>query len=389
MQVAESLLYRGRETKLRILCTREIQRTIKDSVHKLLRDLIEKHKYIDYEVLNDSIINKVTGTEFIFKGLRLNVNEIKSTEGIDVAWCEEAQSVTMESLDVLIPTVRKKSSKIIFTFNRFAELDPVYVKFILNEMPKTYSLKINSDVLEKYGLLTEKIKADREYDRINNPSSFSHIWEGEPINQDDNAAISRDEILKAMRREVDDTGQIEVGVDVARMGNDRTTFWKRKGLQVYTPTIYTKMRIPDLADKLEEFVERNKQVPIKIDDTGVGGGLTDEMMRRQYNVIAVNFGSKAINADKYINIISEGWFYLKNLIPQLSLPENSDLLMELSTRRYKVDIRGRWCIESKDDYKKRGYRSPDLADGLILCVLEVEEDVVGYEPFDIGYRDKI
>src|SRR5687768_8989046 len=80
--VARSLLLRGRQSRIRILCTRELQKSIKDSVHKLLSDLIEQYGFTDYLVLKDSITNRITGTEFIFLGIRHNVSEIKSTEGI-------------------------------------------------------------------------------------------------------------------------------------------------------------------------------------------------------------------------------------------------------------------------------------------------------------------
>jgi phage terminase large subunit len=124
MHVAEVLLIRGSQSKLRILCTREIQKTIKDSVHKLLADLISEHGYTDYEVTDKAIRNKRTGTEFIFSGLKHNVNEIKSMEGVDIAWCEEAQSLSEQSLKVLAPTIRKEGSQLIFTFNRVNELRP-------------------------------------------------------------------------------------------------------------------------------------------------------------------------------------------------------------------------------------------------------------------------
>ena len=78
--VARALLIRGRQKKLRILCTREIQKTIKDSVHKLLKDIIEEYGMAEYRVTDDGIMNMLNGTEFIFKGLRHNITEIKSTE---------------------------------------------------------------------------------------------------------------------------------------------------------------------------------------------------------------------------------------------------------------------------------------------------------------------
>ena len=94
--VALALLIQGCSERLRMLCTREIQNTIKDSVHKLLSDQIENHKIPGYLVTQDSIRNKKTRSEFFFKGLKHNFDTIKSFEGIDICWVEEAQSVSME-----------------------------------------------------------------------------------------------------------------------------------------------------------------------------------------------------------------------------------------------------------------------------------------------------
>ena len=165
--VALALLLRGRQEKLRILCTREIQNTIKDSVHKLLKDLIDKFSFHDYRVTNDSLINAITGTEFFFKGLKRNVTEIKSMEGVDICWVEEGQSITNQSLDILTPTIRKEGSQIIITFNRFTELDPVYVRYVLNKPPKTFVASVNYDQLEKANLLTDVIKQEIYFDKAN------------------------------------------------------------------------------------------------------------------------------------------------------------------------------------------------------------------------------
>lgn len=363
--VALSLLMRGREKKIRILCTREIQKTIKDSVHKLLSDIIEKHDLSDYTITNDSIRNS-NGTEFIFRGLRQNINEIKSTEGIDVCWVEEAQSVSNQSLDVLTPTIRKPGSQIIFTFNRFTELDPVFVKFVMGRPQGCYVAKVNYDALERVDLLPDVIKMEIEADKAN-PAIYAHKWLGEPLQQDDFAVIPRERIMEAMQRSIVPEGSIEVGVDVARMGDDRIVFWMVHGLKTLKYQTYNKKKIPETCDLLEQFIEYEKGYELKIDDTGVGGGVTDEMQRRGYRVRPINFGSKAMEEQKYQNLISEAWFYLLENIDEIQLPMDQDLLMELSTRKWKQDNKGRNCIESKAEYKKRGYRSPDLADACILA----------------------
>lgn len=364
--VARALLIRGHAKKLRILCTRELQKSIKDSVHKLLSDLIDEYGLDDYEVLKDSITHKRTGTEFIFLGLRLNVTEIKSLEGIDLCWVEEAQAITEASMEILTPTIRKPGSQIIWTFNRVNELDPVYVKYVMNAPPKTYSCKVGFEIAERENWFPDVLKLEMEGDRAN-PMLFAHKWLGEPLGQAEMSIIARDAIMEAMRREIDDDGAVEIGVDVARMGNDRTVFWKRKGLKTLDMKVYSKLRTTQICDLLEEFAGNDKTVLLKVDDTGVGGGVTDEMMKREYNVMPINFGGEPVDKDKYGNWISEAWFYMAEIMPTIQLPFDSDLLMELSTRQWKQDTRGRRNVESKTEYKKRGFRSPDLADACIIA----------------------
>jgi phage terminase large subunit len=364
--VARALLIQGRAKQLRILCTRELQKSIKDSVHKLLADLIAEYNFTDYEIWKDRIVNKITGSEFIFLGIKHNTIEIKSTEGIDRCWVEEAQSITEESLNILTPTIRKEGSQIIFTFNRVTELDPVYVKYVMNKPDKCYVANVNYDVLEKLKWLPDVSKLEIEADK-SNKSLFAHKWLGEPLSQQERSIIDRDSILDAMNREVQDDGQIIIGADIARMGNDRTVLFKRKGMKVIDYKIFSKLRTTQVCDMLENFAGYDKSIEIKIDDTGVGGGVTDEMLKRQYSIVPINFGSKAKDDDKYPNLISEAWFEIADIINQIQLPYNSDLLMELSTRQWKQDSRGKRAVESKGDYKKRGFRSPDIADACIIC----------------------
>lgn len=364
--VALALILRGRQSRLRILCTRELQNTIGDSVHKELRDIIDQYGLNDYEVTDKAIRNRLTGTEFIFAGLRHNATEIKSMSGVDIAWVEEAASISEASLKLLAPTIRKPGSQLIFTFNRMNELDPVYVRYVMNIPAKTYVRQVNYDVLERAGLLPDTLKLELEADR-RDPDTFAHVWLGEPLAQAERAIIPRKAVLQAMQRTVDEEGAIEVGCDVARMGRDRITMYKRKGLKVIAQKIYSKLRTTETCDRLEEFVGYDKSVLLKIDDTGVGGGVTDEMLVRGYRVMPINFGSAAQDPDRYPNLISEAWFYLASIIDTVELPMDPELLMELSNRQWKMDTKGRRGVESKDDYKKRGYRSPDKADGIILC----------------------
>ena len=116
--VAAYLILRAIQGKTRILCAREVQMSIADSVHKLLSDTIVRMRLEKFFKIQTRSIVCVNGSEFIFKGLWNNSNDIKSTEGIDICWVEEAQAISSQSLELLTPTIRKENSQIIFTYKQ-------------------------------------------------------------------------------------------------------------------------------------------------------------------------------------------------------------------------------------------------------------------------------
>lgn len=367
--VARFLLLTARSRRVRIACLRQFQKNIADSSYQLLIDLIQQYGFSEFVWTNDTITNTNTGSTFIFKGLDRNVETtIKSLEGIDIAWIDEAQTITLKSIRILNPTIRKPGSKIIWTLNRLTDIDPVISYFITNPPRKdVWHLEVDYRIAQKNGWLSNEILYEIEQARINHPEDYAHDYLGKALAISDKNIIQTAQVIEAMGREVDDEGVIEVGVDVARLGGDRTVFVKRKGLKEIGRASFTKKRTTEVCDLLVNFIGADKDVLIKIDDTGVGGGVTDEMIARGYNVIPINFGAKASNSDKYPNLISEAWFYLQSIIDQISIANDKDLLVELSNREWKMDSKGRRGVESKDDYKKRGFRSPDLADATILC----------------------
>jgi len=186
--VADYLLTRASQEKLRILCTREQQNSIKDSVYKLLCDRIHALGLDAYFIIQKEGIYSVTGSEFIFKGLRHNINEIKSTEGIDICWVEEANKVSEESWKVLIPTIRKENSEIIVTFNPELKTDPAYQRFILNTPPDT--------AIEETGYadnvyFPEVLRREMEWCKKTDPDAYEHIWLGK-LKGYSNALIFKD-----------------------------------------------------------------------------------------------------------------------------------------------------------------------------------------------------
>ena len=178
--VARFLLIRARQTKTRVGCFREFQSSIADSSFQLLADLIKLYELNDFELTKNSIINTVNGSDFIFKGLWNNEQSIKSTEGIDIAWVEEAQTVSEKSLEVLTPTVRKDGSQIIYTYNRLLEEDPVHQRVVLEGRPNSLIINVNYDIAIKYGWMPSVILQEIEDDKTKRPGLYKHKWLGEP-----------------------------------------------------------------------------------------------------------------------------------------------------------------------------------------------------------------
>lgn len=178
--IARYLLIRAREKKVRVACFREFQNSITESSHQLLTDLIIKYKLTDFVITNNAIVNSINGSDFLFKGLWGNEQSIKSIEGIDIAWVEEAQTVSEKSIEVLTPTVRKPGSKIIYTYNRLLEDDPVHNRLVIEGRPNTLVLNINYDTALKYGWMEEVLRLEMEDDKAKRPAKYKHKWLGEP-----------------------------------------------------------------------------------------------------------------------------------------------------------------------------------------------------------------
>lgn len=178
--VARFLLIRARMQKTRVACFREFQNSIADSSYQLLVDLIKQYDLTDFETTNNSIINKLNGSDFLFKGLWNNEQSIKSIEGIDIAWVEEAQTVSSRSLEVLTPTVRKDGSQIIYTYNRLLEEDPVHNRLVIQGRPNTIIINVNYDIAIKYKMMPDVILKEIEDDKAKRPALYRHKWLGEP-----------------------------------------------------------------------------------------------------------------------------------------------------------------------------------------------------------------
>ena len=175
-QVARLLLVRAYQRKTRILCVREFQNSIADSVHRLLCDQIALLGLSDFFSITNNSIKSACGSEFIFKGLVRSIHEIKSLEGVDICWFEEAQRGSKLSWEILGPTIRKNGSEIWVTFNPDEESDPTYQKFVIDPPPDAKVILVN---YYDNPWLPETLRLEMEYCRAANSDDYRHIWLGE------------------------------------------------------------------------------------------------------------------------------------------------------------------------------------------------------------------
>jgi phage terminase large subunit len=174
--VATALLLRAAEKPLRVLCAREIQKSIRDSVKRLLDDEITRLGLGGFYTSLETEIRGANGSLFIFAGLRSNVDSVKSMEGIDVCWVEEAQTVSQGSLDTLIPTIRAPGSQIIFTWNPKAASDPVDAMFRGETAPPgTVCREVN---WQDNPWFPSVLAQEKDYDQKRDPGRYAHVWEG-------------------------------------------------------------------------------------------------------------------------------------------------------------------------------------------------------------------
>jgi phage terminase large subunit len=211
---AAALLIMGVQRPIRVLCARETMQSMRDSVHRTLSDAINRMGMGAHYTVQQATITGQNGTEFIFAGLLHNVANIKSAEGIDVVWVEEAQTVSDESWNTLIPTIRKDGSEIWVGFNPRLATDPTYKRFVVDPPASAVVRKVNP---EDNPWFPEVLRIEMEEDKRRDYAKYLHIWMGECTTAIE-GAVYGDEMAKALNE-----GRItRVSIDPMRAVD---TFW--------------------------------------------------------------------------------------------------------------------------------------------------------------------
>lgn len=173
--IARAMLIKGAKETKRILCAREFQTSLKDSVHKLLCDQIIALGLESFYDVTQATIRGKNGTEFNFVGLKNNVANVKSYEGVDICWVEEAQSVSRSSWNTLVPTIRKQDSEIWVSFNPELETDETFQRFVVHTPENAVVTKINWNDNPWF---PETLKEEKDSLKQRDFNSYQNVWEG-------------------------------------------------------------------------------------------------------------------------------------------------------------------------------------------------------------------
>ncbi len=379
---ADALLIKATAKKTLIACVREVQNSIKDSVYKLIVDRITFYNLKQYKIYEDKIINTNNNSKFIFKGiLEHNAQNIKSLEGVDICWIEEAQKISAKAWQILNPTIRKNNSQIWISMNREEENDPIFKVLNTNPDEQTIIRKVNfydNPYCPKSMIqLANKMKVD-------DFEEYLHVWEGEPKLISNNHLISRKDVYKAIEQNVviiPGTAPLIIGLDVARFGDDKTAFCFRQGRKVIEFKTFAKLDVVQVANLAANFIKEYNPIKMCIDIGGLGAGVYDVLLANGFGdiIVPINFGSKADNIERYVNKRAEMWARINDwLLSQLpvDLPKFDGLVEDLTTPLKMFDNLGRLQLEPKTDIKKRIGRSTDVADALALSFAILHEEAL-------------
>ena len=320
--VAEYCLFRAYQSKIKVLCTRELQNSIADSVYSLLKNKITDMKLdFFFTVYKDRIVGN-NGSEFIFKGIHNNVSEIKSMENISIAWLEESQSLSRESIDVIVPTIRAPGSILIFTFNPYKDNDPIYME-MKNATEDDLVIKAN---YSDNPWFPEELRLEMERDKKNDYQKYLWVWEGECLGLSD-AQIFRGKYV-VENFETPKNADFHFGADWG-FANDPTTLVRSfiVGNDLYIDMCAGKIGC-DLEDTPSLFnkVQGSSIYPIYADSARPE---TISFMRsKHYNVIA---------AEKWNGSVEDGIQYLRSFSCIHIHERCKAVAEEFDLYQYKVD----------------------------------------------------
>lgn len=333
--VAEALIRMATTHQIRVLCAREYQTSIKDSSHKLLKDTIARLGLGSWYTVTKEGIYSRSGAEFIFKGLYQNEHGLRSVEGIDYCWVEEAQTVSETSWQSLLPTIRKENAEVWITFNPVSEDDATYVRFVTNKLPGSIILHLT---YHDNPYMSTRSRSLMEADKARDFHLYEHIWLGLTLVISDAIIFSGKYTIKDFDpegwREVGE-GRLFYGADFG-FANDPSTlmrFWPvdndydgKSRLYISNAEYGYKVEIDDLPNMYDK-VPGARDWPIGAD--AARPETISYLRRKGFNIYA---------AEKWPGCVEDGITHLKRFDQIVIHPQcDKDFHFEARNYKYKTD----------------------------------------------------
>lgn len=365
--IATALLWYASRCKMKILCVREYMNSIQESSMAQLIQVIEWSDTIDaWYITKTEIVHKITGSRFIFRGVKSSPASIKSFPDLDIIWIEESESISKESLDIILPTLRKEGSQLFISGNNKSRLNAIAQYFIVNEQPENTVIIKNSYLDNPY--CSDDFIKQAEHMKATNKPLYDYVYMGQYLDMSKLIMVNNYNTWTTIPiRRVDDI--VVIGCDIAR-NNDKTVIAVRIGRVVLPLLKYENMDLERLIQELQGLIYKYSPDIVNVDSTGFGSFVPDGLKMANIKVNGINFSSKARKEDRYKNKRTE----LYGLINEFSeqggvLPHDIELMEELDASFYDYDSKNRYAMIPKDEIKSiLGGRSCDSSDAVGLCM---------------------
>lgn len=421
------LVYITNNYKLKILCVRQFQNRITDSVYTLIKDKINLFGVSEnFDIINNSIKNKITSSEFLFYGINRNIDEIKSTENVDILYIEEAHNLSAEQWKVLEPTIRKENSEVWLVFNPSLATDFVYDRFVVNTPPNTIVRHINYN---ENPFLSDTMRQIIENAKKEDEEEYKHVYLGHPRTDDDDSIIKRTWVMAAIdshkKLNIEPSGAKIIGFDVADSGDDKNASILRYGPLATTATEW-QGKEHEIGKSAIKVYNEAKEIGAEViyDSIGVGAAIGSKFKEINDNssneVLFHKFNAgegvrhpdrlympKVRNKDFFSNLKAQTWWNIADRFKAtynavvngepieedelISIDSGIDfiekLIQELTIPKKDYDNHGRVKVESKKDLAKRGIKSPNIADAFIMAYSDVRrppKKVIEVRPMGIN-----
>lgn len=372
--IARFILYLCEQYKLRVVCGREIQNSISESVHSLMKDLITDYQLF-YDVFANRIEHREKGSTINFRGFREHGKfNIQGMEGIDICWIDEAQAITEQTLNILIPTIRKDTAKIFFSMNRYQLNDPVYQKIAHRDD----CLHIHIDYFDNE-FCTKVLHKEANECKLISEADYNHIWLGQPLDQSENSVFTISELQDSKKNKHplrEGYGLRIGGFDIARYGDDASAYvcLQQMGAlhwETFKVDEWRKMDLNFTTGRILTLANEDRLDMSIIDEDGMGAGPLDSIKKGRGREDFVGFRNPAYGYGTnsfFGNPRTENTYKLKEMISAGHLHITDDqLIEELLSIKYTFDHNQRRILISKDKMKKDGIKSPNKADALIMA----------------------